>query len=148
GEGSLFGEIALLIGTSIWPASGNAPLLGTFRKSSPHGQRIRRTFTEGRRDEGGRMKEKDSFSSLLLHPSSLFFAWSCYPGIVTFSVELGSVLYFFAGEVPLSAAVDPWTTLPQGWQETLIAQLEPGETLLGWFEADLDQRLRYARQLL
>ena len=48
----------------------------------------------------------------------------------------------------MSAAVDPWTTLPDGWHETLKARLEPGETLIGWFEADLDQRLRYARQLL
>jgi ATP-binding cassette subfamily B protein len=48
----------------------------------------------------------------------------------------------------LSVPVDPWQSLPDDWKSDLSAQLLPEERLVAWFEADLDGRLRYARQLL
>src|ERR1700730_17819393 len=44
---------------------------------------------------------------------------------------------------PLSGTTDAWDTLPQGHRHAVENQLEPGETLLAWFEPDLDQRLFY-----
>ena len=38
--------------------------------------------------------------------------------------------------------------LPVGWQDGVRIRLGPGEALLGWFEPDLDQRLRYAHGLV
>jgi ATP-binding cassette subfamily B protein len=48
----------------------------------------------------------------------------------------------------LSITTDPWKTLPQGRHGEVTAQLEPGESLLAWFEPDLDQRLHYADGLV
>src|SRR5262249_4359845 len=41
-----------------------------------------------------------------------------------------------------------WATLPQNWHAEVTAQLEPGESLLAWFEPDLDERLHYAQGLV
>ncbi|HET6879072.1 MAG TPA: ABC transporter ATP-binding protein [Pirellulales bacterium] len=38
--------------------------------------------------------------------------------------------------------------LPKQWQREVRRQLDPGETLLAWFEPDLDTRLRYSRSLV
>jgi ATP-binding cassette subfamily B protein len=38
--------------------------------------------------------------------------------------------------------------LPKPWQREAKRQLEPGETLLAWFEPDLDIRLRFSRGLV
>ncbi len=41
-----------------------------------------------------------------------------------------------------------WKSLPDLWREPLAALLAPGETLLAWFEPDLDDRLHFAQRLL
>jgi ATP-binding cassette subfamily B protein len=41
-----------------------------------------------------------------------------------------------------------WTTLPAERRDETAGQLEPGETLLAWFEPDLDRRLHYVRELV
>lgn len=38
--------------------------------------------------------------------------------------------------------------LPKPWQREVKRQLDPGETLLAWFEPDLDVRLRFSRGLV
>ena len=38
--------------------------------------------------------------------------------------------------------------LPAAWRDTVRSQLEPGETVLAWFEPDLDSRLRFTRELV
>jgi ATP-binding cassette subfamily B protein len=43
---------------------------------------------------------------------------------------------------------DDLSQLPKGWQREVRRQLDPGETLLAWFEPDLDTRLRYSRGLV
>ncbi len=43
---------------------------------------------------------------------------------------------------------DAGQTLPTNWQSEVRAQLEPSETILAWFEPDLDERLMYARRLV
>ncbi|HEV3259437.1 MAG TPA: ABC transporter transmembrane domain-containing protein, partial [Gemmataceae bacterium] len=43
----------------------------------------------------------------------------------------------------MTGTTDAWDTLPQGHRHAVENQLEPGETLLAWFEPDLDQRLFY-----
>jgi ATP-binding cassette subfamily B protein len=48
----------------------------------------------------------------------------------------------------LDATTDPWTTLPPDRREAAAGRLEAGETLLAWFEPDLDRRLCYARGLV
>jgi ATP-binding cassette, subfamily B, bacterial len=41
-----------------------------------------------------------------------------------------------------------WKTLPDDWREPLAALMAAGETLIAWFEADLDDRLCYAQRLV
>jgi ATP-binding cassette subfamily B protein len=48
----------------------------------------------------------------------------------------------------LNNTTDPWKTLPRGRHDDVAAQLESGETLLAWFEPDLDRELRYAEELV
>lgn len=48
----------------------------------------------------------------------------------------------------LNGASDPWQTLPASWRDDAQSQLEPGESLLAWFEPDLDDKLFYARGLV
>jgi ATP-binding cassette subfamily B protein len=48
----------------------------------------------------------------------------------------------------LEKTTDAWATLPPERHRTVTGQLEPGETLLAWFEPDLDRRLHYARGLV
>jgi ATP-binding cassette, subfamily B, bacterial len=43
---------------------------------------------------------------------------------------------------------DSWKSLPDAWRAQLTNQLGEGETLVGWFETDLDQRLHYAAGLV
>ena len=43
---------------------------------------------------------------------------------------------------------DPCRLLPDSWRNAVRAELEPGETVLAWFEPDLDSRLRFARELV
>ncbi|HEX7375684.1 MAG TPA: ABC transporter ATP-binding protein [Pirellulales bacterium] len=43
---------------------------------------------------------------------------------------------------------DGLSQLPKAWQREVRRQLEPGETVLAWFEPDLDTRLRFARGLV
>ncbi len=43
---------------------------------------------------------------------------------------------------------DAVAQLPKRWQREVRCQLDPGETLLAWFEPDLDTQLRYARGLV
>ncbi len=43
---------------------------------------------------------------------------------------------------------EKWGALPPEWREDTAAQLQAGETLLAWFEPDLDERLHYARGLV
>jgi hypothetical protein len=50
--------------------------------------------------------------------------------------------------VLLKGTADKWKSLPQNWRADVAAQLQVGETLLGWFEPDLDLRLNYALSLL
>jgi ATP-binding cassette, subfamily B, bacterial len=47
-----------------------------------------------------------------------------------------------------SATRDAWQCLPAGLRAEADAQLRPDETLLAWFEPDLDGRLRYCRGLV
>jgi ATP-binding cassette subfamily B protein len=48
----------------------------------------------------------------------------------------------------LNGTLDAWKTLPQALHREVEAQLEPGETFLGWFEPDLDLRLFYSKGLV
>jgi ATP-binding cassette subfamily B protein len=41
-----------------------------------------------------------------------------------------------------------WDKLPASWREETIRRLETGETLLAWFDPNLDDRLHYARGLV
>ncbi|HTQ40493.1 MAG TPA: ABC transporter ATP-binding protein [Pirellulales bacterium] len=43
---------------------------------------------------------------------------------------------------------DSWKALPPVWQASLSAQLAGDESLLGWFETDLDSQLHYAPGLV
>ncbi|HEY7328901.1 MAG TPA: ABC transporter ATP-binding protein [Gemmataceae bacterium] len=43
---------------------------------------------------------------------------------------------------------EKWDALPAPWRDEAAVQLEPGETLLAWFDPDLDDRLYYARGLV
>ncbi|HWB09977.1 MAG TPA: ABC transporter ATP-binding protein [Pirellulales bacterium] len=43
---------------------------------------------------------------------------------------------------------DATAQLPKRWQREVRHQLDPGETLLAWFEPDLDTQLRYAHGLV
>ncbi len=48
----------------------------------------------------------------------------------------------------MNATNDKWDTLPTQWRDKTAIPLEAGETLLAWFEPDLDDRLHYARGLV
>jgi ATP-binding cassette subfamily B protein len=48
----------------------------------------------------------------------------------------------------LNGTNEKWGTLPAQWRDETASQLEAGETLLAWFEPDLDDRLHYARGLV
>lgn len=48
----------------------------------------------------------------------------------------------------MTEAADSWTTLPEPWRPAIRHHLEAGETLLAWFEPDLDDRLQYSRHLV
>src|SRR3954449_7301202 len=53
------------------------------------------------------------------------------------------------GGMAASGAEDPKSmSLPAAWDEQLRRRLDPGETVLAWFESDLDDRLRYTPQLV
>src|SRR5487761_1021404 len=55
----------------------------------------------------------------------------------------------FCSEISVLAdKPDPLSQLPRHWQREVWRQLDPGETLLAWFEPDLDTRLRYSRGLV
>jgi len=43
---------------------------------------------------------------------------------------------------------DSLKSVPEIWREQLSGQLDEGESLLGWFETDLDLRLHYAPGLV
>ncbi|MHB1425323.1 MAG: cyanophycin metabolism-associated ABC transporter [Gemmataceae bacterium] len=43
---------------------------------------------------------------------------------------------------------EKWDTLPASWRDRTSIPLEAGETLLAWFDADLDDRLHYTRSLV
>ena len=43
---------------------------------------------------------------------------------------------------------EPWKSLPQSWQTRLASQLSAGESLVGWFQTDLDSRLYFADGLV
>jgi ATP-binding cassette subfamily B protein len=45
----------------------------------------------------------------------------------------------------LNEADDKWDSLPDAWRGAAAAQRQAGETLLAWFEPDLDDRLHFAR---
>jgi ATP-binding cassette subfamily B protein len=49
---------------------------------------------------------------------------------------------------PTTATLPGWKTLPDAWRQSVTALLAPGEILLAWFEADLDDRLCYAQRLV
>src|SRR5262245_8606555 len=42
----------------------------------------------------------------------------------------------------------PWQTLSQHSRDEIAGQIGPGETLLAWFEPDLDSRLHYSPGLV
>src|SRR5436190_12327188 len=48
----------------------------------------------------------------------------------------------------LSETTDNGKAPPDGWAAEMKAQLRPGETVLAWFEPDLDQRLFYSAGLV
>lgn len=48
----------------------------------------------------------------------------------------------------LNGTNEKWDALPEPWREEMAGQLESGETMLAWFEPDLDERLHYARGLV
>jgi ATP-binding cassette subfamily B protein len=48
----------------------------------------------------------------------------------------------------LSETTDVWEKLPPKWHNAVKAQLQPEETLVAWFDPDLDQRLFYAAGLV
>jgi ATP-binding cassette subfamily B protein len=48
----------------------------------------------------------------------------------------------------LNDKADACRLLPEHWRETVRNQLEFGETVLAWFEPDLNSRLRFARELV
>jgi ATP-binding cassette subfamily B protein len=48
----------------------------------------------------------------------------------------------------LDGPTDPARSLPDFWRPEVQRQLQDGESLLAWFEPDLDQRLRYAKRLV
>jgi ATP-binding cassette, subfamily B, bacterial len=43
---------------------------------------------------------------------------------------------------------DPWQTIPEKWRGELRRRLQPGEILVAWCLADLDQGLRFAERIL
>lgn len=51
-------------------------------------------------------------------------------------------------ELSLSETHDAWRSLPDVWQDAVRAQLQDGETLVAWFESDLDEHRHYAKQLV
>jgi ATP-binding cassette subfamily B protein len=54
----------------------------------------------------------------------------------------------FPPENHLNFKSDSWKSLPEGWRRPLASQLDDGETLIGWFETDLDHGLHYAAGLV
>ena len=48
----------------------------------------------------------------------------------------------------MDGPIDPARSLPDVWRQEVQQQLQDGESLLAWFEPDLDQRLRYAKRLV
>jgi ATP-binding cassette subfamily B protein len=48
----------------------------------------------------------------------------------------------------LKTSTDPWSTVPAARRREIEDRLEAGETLLGWFQPDLDDRLFYAQGLI
>jgi ATP-binding cassette subfamily B protein len=48
----------------------------------------------------------------------------------------------------LNGTNEKWDKLPPQWGDEIAVHLEAGETLLAWFEPDLDDRLHYARGLV
>jgi ATP-binding cassette subfamily B protein len=48
----------------------------------------------------------------------------------------------------LSGTNEKWDALPTRWGDETAGQLESGETLLAWFDPDLDDRLLYAKGLV
>jgi ATP-binding cassette subfamily B protein len=48
----------------------------------------------------------------------------------------------------LNAKNEKWETLPTPWSDETAVQLQEGETMIAWFEPDLDDRLHYARGLV
>ncbi len=43
---------------------------------------------------------------------------------------------------------EKWDALPAPWRDEIAGRLEDGETLLAWFDPDLDERLHYSRELV
>ena len=41
-----------------------------------------------------------------------------------------------------------WKSLPERWRSGLGRELAEGETLIGWFETDLNQQLQYSAELV
>ncbi len=48
----------------------------------------------------------------------------------------------------MNGTSEKWDALPTAWRQDTAAQLETGETLLAWFDPDLDDRLHYAQGLV
>jgi len=48
----------------------------------------------------------------------------------------------------LNGTNEKWDALPAPWREETSVQIEAGETLLAWFDPDLDDRLHYSRGLV
>ncbi len=48
----------------------------------------------------------------------------------------------------MNDAIHDWQALPDHWRKDAQSHLEPGETLVAWFEPDLDERLFYAPGLV
>ncbi len=51
-------------------------------------------------------------------------------------------------ELALDFAAEPWKSLPESWRGHLAKQLSPDETLVGWFQPDLDSKLNFAVGLI
>ncbi len=51
-------------------------------------------------------------------------------------------------ELALDFTAEPWKSLPESWRGHLAKQLSADETLVGWFQPDLDSKLKFADGLV
>src|SRR5207248_3134930 len=59
-----------------------------------------------------------------------------------------SSFFSLLDEAPLEGPRAASRSLPEFWRDPVERQLTAGETVLAWFEPDLDQRLCFARRLV